>query len=382
MLALTGAKIMTMAGADIESGVILIRDGKIAEVGDSVAVPRDCETMDMSGKTILPGFIDVHCHIGLIEEGTDVWNCDANEMTFPATPQVRALDAINPADIAFPDSRAAGFTTVLVTPGSGDVICGQSVVIKTWGEVIDKMVLREPAGVKVAFGGNPKGETRGKAKNHPTTRMGVAATFRQAMLDAREYAKRRESGKETKLDLGKEALCKALRKEIPVRVHVSRSDDILTVIRLCKEFDLDFTMEHVTDGHLVADEIAESGAPCVIGPTFFPRGVSETRNLSFETAGALSSKGVKVALTTDHPFVPLRHARYQAAASVKAGMDEREAIKALTVNGAEIAGVSHRVGSIEKGKDADLAVLSGHPLELAADVVMTFIDGKVVYKRC
>jgi len=381
LLAFTGGRVITAASRDIDQGTVLIDEGKILDVGDRIEIPEACETIDCTGKVVLPGFVDPHCHIGLFVEGEDTHWSDANEMTSPAVPQVRALDALDPFDIAFEDAVAAGFTTVLATPGSGDVICGQSTVIKTTGTVVDEMVLLHPAGMKFAFGGNPKNPYKTKAENHPTTRMGVAAVFREAMYRAWDYMERKEADPATPFDLGMEALTAVLQREMPARVHVSRADDILTVIRLCKEFDLDFTMEHVTDGHLVAGQIAESGAPCVVGPFFRPRGVSETRNWSFVTPGVLSRAGVKVALTVDHPFTPLRHARYSAAMAVRAGMDERDALLAMTINAAEIAGVGDRVGSIVSGKDADLVVMSDHPFKLQANVEMTLIDGKVVFSK-
>lgn len=381
MLALTGGRVITAANCDIDEGTVLVDSGKILDVGNRIEIPEDCETIDCAGKVVLPGFVDPHCHIGLFVEGEDTYWSDANEMSSPAVPQVRALDALDPFDIAFQDAPAAGFTTVLVTPGSGDVICGQSTVMKTTGTVADQMVLRHPAGMKFAFGGNPKNPYKTKAENHPTTRMGVAAVFREAMYRARDYTERKEADPSTPLDLGMEALAMVLQRKMPARVHVSRGDDILTVIRLCKEFGVDFTMEHVTDGHLVVREIVESGAPCVVGPFFRPRGVSETRNWSFVTPGVLAKAGVTVALTVDHPFTPLRHARYSAAMAIRAGMDERDALRAITINAARIAGVGDRVGSIEPGKDADLVVMTDHPFKLQADVEMTLIDGKVVFRK-
>lgn len=378
MQAFTGAKILTMAGQEFPKGAVLVEDGKIVAVGDNFEIPGGCEVVDVTGMVILPGFIDVHCHIGAFEDGID----DANEMTAAKMPGVRVLDAINPHNPDFAEARAAGFTMVLVHPGSGNVLGGQSVLLKTFGTVIDDMVVKQPAGMKFAFGGNPKRPFRGKANNHPRTRMGVAATFRQALFEAREYADKRKDDPKMPFDMGLEALSKLFTKEIKARVHVGRSDDIMTVIRLCKEFDIDFTLEHVTEGHLVADEIAESGAPCVVGPMFSPRGASETRNLTFQTPGILARRGIKVALTVDHPVVPLSHSIYQTAVAVKAGMDPQDALKAMTVNGAEIAGVADRVGTIEPGKDADLVVMTGDPFDIESEVYMTIIDGKVVYKRC
>jgi len=381
LLALTGGRVIPVANCDIDEGTVLIDSGRILDVGSRIEIPEDCETIDCAGRVVLPGFVDPHCHIGLFVEGEDTYWSDANEMSSPAVPQVRALDALDPFDIAFQDAPAAGFTTVLVTPGSGDVICGQSTVIKTSGTVADQMVLRHPAGMKFAFGGNPKNPYKTKAENHPTTRMGVAAVFREAMYRARDYTERKEADTSTPLDLGMEALAMVLQRKMPARVHVSRGDDILTVIRLCKEFGVDFTLEHVTDGHLVVGEIVDSGAPCVVGPFFRPRGVSETRNWSFVTPGVLAKAGVKVALTVDHPFTPLRHARYSAAMAIRAGMDERDALRAMTINAAQIAGVGDRVGSIEPGKDADLVVMTDHPFKLQADVEMTLIGGKVVFRK-
>lgn len=378
MKVIKGATVLTMAERDYAPGDVLLDQGKIVQVDSKVAVPDDCEVIDATGMFVLPGFIDVHCHIGAIEDGVD----DANEMTCPRTPQVRVMDSVNPQDPEFAAARAAGFTMLLIHPGSGNVIGGQSVLVKTAGAVVDDMVVRQPAGLKFAFGGNPKHRFPGKADNHPKTRMGVAAVFRQAFMEARDYIERRAQGNDEPVNLGLEIVAKVLRKEIPARVHVARSDDILTVIRLCKEFDIDFTLEHVTAGHCVVKEILDSGAPCVIGPMFSPKGASETKELTFRTPGVLASEGVKVALTVDHPVIPLSHSLYQAAVCVKAGMAPNDALKAMTVNGAEIAGMGDRTGSIEPGKDADLVVMTGYPFDIDTDVYMTLVNGKVVFKKC
>ncbi len=377
MRVIKNGTVLTMAGNDCAPGDVLLNGGKILEVGRGLSVPDDCETVDASGMFVLPGFIDVHCHIGAIEDGID----DANEMTCPRTPHVRVMDSVNPGDPAFEEARAAGFTMLLIHPGSGNVVGGQSVLVKTAGTVVDKMVVRQPAGLKFAFGGNPKRHFPGKADNHPKTRMGVAAAFRQTFLEARDYMERRALGDEP-LNLGSEIVAKVLKREIPAKVHVARADDIMTVIRLCKEFDIDFSLEHVTAGHCVLEEIAESGAPCVVGPLFFPRGASETREESFKTPGILAARGVKVALTVDHPCIPLDYALYQAVVSVKAGMDRGDALKAMTIHGAEIAGVADRTGSIEPGKDADLVIMTGDPFDIDTYVHMTLVNGEVVYKRC
>jgi len=380
---LKGAEILTMAGRNIQNGYVLIDGSKIVEVGEGrpSPLPNEVEMVDLSGKTVMPGMVDPHCHIGVFPEEVGTEHADANEMTSPTTASVRALDAIHPQDPAFAESLAAGYTTVLVVPGSGNVVGGLGCVIKTHGQVVDDMVIDDLAGLKMAFGGNPKNDFPGKAKNHPVTRMGVAATLRELLFKGQEYIRKQESD-DGEYDADLEVVAKVLKREVVARIHVARDDDILTVIRIAREFDLRFTMEHVMDGHLIASHISESGAPCVVGPLFSPRGASETRNMSFETPGALARAGVKVALTCDHPIVPLKYGTYQAVYAVRAGMDRDEALKALTINAAEIAGVGERVGSIEPGKDADLVVLDAHPLNLNSNVEQVYIDGKVVWKQC
>lgn len=377
MQALINGKIITMAqkGEQVE-GNILIEDGKIIAVGAG-EIPSQSIVKDLKGKYVLPGFIDPHSHIGLFEEGLGLENADGNEMTSPNTAGVSALDAINPGDTAFKESLAAGYTTVLVMPGSGNVIGGQCVLIKTSGKVVDEMVVQYPAGVKMAFGGNPKNEFPGKAKNHPLTRMGVAATLREALYQARDYQEKRAKG-EREYDSSLEVLARLLNKELMARIHVARSDDILTIIRIAQEFDFKFSLEHVTEGHLTAAEIANANIPCVIGPMFSPRSASETKNLSFITPGILDKAGVKVAFTCDHPIIPLKYGLYQAICAVKAGMEPYAALAALTINAAEIAGVKENLGSIEAGKEADLVVFSDHPFQLKAQVEKVYLKGEEV----
>ena len=392
MLAIKDGRLLTMAGSEglgeVARGTVLLDGGRIVAVGpsDEVRIPPGARIINAENHWVLPGLTDPHVHIGLFEEGVGTENIDGNEMTDPVTPQVRAIDAINPGDIAFADAVAAGYTTVLSTPGSGNIVGGQSAVMKTHGTSVDEMVILEPAGVKMAFGGNPKGQFPGKAKGkYPQTRMGIASILRQALVDAQDYLEKGKSSsgcdEPVKRDLKLEPLAKVLAGELVARIHVARGDDILTIFRLADEFGFQYTLEHVTEGHLLVEEIRDRDVPCIVGPMFSPRNPSEVKNLTFRTPGVLADAGVTVALTTDHPIVPLKHGVVQAAVAVKVGMGVDDALRALTINGARIMGVEDRVGSIEEGKDADLVIMTGHPFDLMSTVQTTIINGKVVFDR-
>ena len=365
----------------ISNGTVLVKDGIIVDVGteEQVDIPGAASVINARGKWVLPGLIDPHVHIGLLEGG-DVK--DTNEMTHPVTPEVRVIDAVNPNHESFRHARSAGYTTVLCTPGSANVVGGQGAVMKTSGLSVTDMTVRHPAGMKMAFGGNPKRNFPGKAiDSYPRTRMGIAAVLRQALAHAEAYAR---NGSERRFfDPGLHALAAMLEGEFPARIHVGRSDDILTILRIADEFGFDFTLEHATEGHLLADELARRSIPCVIGPLFSARDASELRNLSFRTPGILAKAGVLVALTTDHPVSPIQYGMAQCALTVKAGMPPDEALRAITINGARIMGVADRIGSIQVGKEADITILDGHPFEMNSKVEQTLIQGKVVFEaRC
>lgn len=385
MRAIVRGKIYTMAGSILDGGTVLIEAGKIAAVGADLSIPADAEVIDARGGCVLPGIIDAHTHIGIFEEGIGFEGADGNEMTSPATPQLRALDAINPLDPAFAGAIAGGVTSLMVAPGSANVIGGQVLAMKTWGRVVDDMVLKEPLGLKVAFGENPKGVYSGQKKS-PITRMAVAAILRENLISAANYLEKQEKAKgdEEKAperDLKLEALARVLRKEMPLRAHAHRADDIITAIRIAEEFGVNICIEHCTEGHLIADFLAEKGVPAIVGPTLGTRPKVELANTSFRTPGLLFRAGVKVALTSDHPVFPVQQLPIQAALAHKDGLPEEEALKAITINAAEIMGLSQRVGSLAPGKDADIVIFSGHPFHWRTQVVKTFVDGEIVYER-
>lgn len=386
MKALINGKIYTMTRGVIEGGTILIDEGKIIDVDSGIAVPSEAEVIDCSGRIITPGIIDAHTHVGIGEEGIGWEGRDYNEMTDPITPELRAIDAINPEDQGFQDAVEGGITTVMTGPGSANVLGGQNVVIKTRGNTVEEMILRDPAGVKGAFGENPKRVYgQGKQKS-PMTRMATAALLRKTLVKAQNYLKKLEQGKKDpdkmpERDLQMEILARVLRKEIPLRLHAHRADDIMTILRIAREFDVDVTLEHCTEGHKVAKEIAEAGVPAVVGPSLTNRAKVELKDRTFRTPAVLYEAGVKVALMTDHPVIPLQYLPIAAGLAVKEGLPYEEGLKAITINAAEILGVDDRVGSLEKGKDADLVVFDGDPLELRSKIELVLIDGRTVFQK-
>lgn len=385
MRAIINGKVYTMAGRIIEGGTVLIEAGKIKAVGANLPLPYDTEIIDANHKLVMPGFIDAHTHIGIYEEGIGFEGADGNEMTNPATPHLRAIDGINPMDRAFKGAVAGGITCLTVAPGSANVIGGTAVAIKTWGKLIDSMVVRDPVGLKIAFGENPK-RVYSSQKKSPSTRMAVASILRENLVAARSYMEKMERAKEDEdkvpdRDLKLEVLVKVLKKEMPLRAHAHRADDITTAIRIAEEFDVDICIEHCTEGHLIADFLGEKKISAMVGPTLGTRPKIELVNTSFTTAGILSRAGVKVALISDHPVFPVEQLLLQGALVHKAGMPEEETLKAITINPAEIMGIQQRVGSIEVGKDADIIILNGHPFDWQTQVEKTLIDGEIVYER-
>ncbi|MFP4135839.1 MAG: amidohydrolase [Candidatus Acetothermia bacterium] len=367
---------------EVNDGLLLIDDeGKVEYVGpyDEGKVPEGVETLDFGGKTILPGLVDAHTHVGIHEEGEGWEGQDTNEMTGPVTPQVRGLDGINPAGLGLRDAARAGVTTVNTGPGSGNVVGGQFVGIKTAGSlVMDDLVIREPTAMKMATGENPKRVYKEKDRI-PSTRIGTAATLRKALFEARDYWKRKESGGEEEGDFKKdfkmEALVPVVKGELKAKIHAHRADDIITAIRIAEEFGLDYSIDHCTEGHKIADFLAEKEAEAVVGPSLTARSKRETVERTFQTPGILSEEGIKVAITSDSPVVPIQYLPLLAAFAVREGMDEERALRAITVDSAEIAGVGDRVGSLEKGKDADFLVTGGSIFDLKNNVERVFIEG-------
>jgi imidazolonepropionase-like amidohydrolase len=401
MIAIVNGKVMTITQGILEHGTVLVEGGRIVAVGEDVEIPEDAQVYDAAGKVVMPGLIDAHCHVGLFPDGIGWEYSDGNEMTDPITPHLRALDAVHPEDPAFKELVAAGVTTVLTGPGSGNLIGGQWVCLKTVPKPsVEQMVLKEPAGMKMALGENPK-RVYGEQKKNPSTRMGNAATLRAALVSAQNYLRTweryeadlikyqdkvdagDEKAKRPKLperDLKLEALGRVLRRELKARVHAHRADDMLTAIRIAEEFNLDLTLEHATEGYKIADILAGKGIPVTAGPILFSRVKYELREMTPKNPGLLAQAGVKVSIQTDESSA-VKYLTINAALAVREGMPEEEALKAITINAAEIIGVDDRVGSLEVGKDADLVVFSGHPFDYRTVAELVLVDGQVAYRR-
>ena len=380
MILIKNAKVLTMAGKDFDCGDILIDGQKIAAVGEGLQAPAGAQVIDAAGLWALPGFVDAHCHLGMWEDGMGDEGADGNEATDPVTPQMRAIDAINPVDRCFQEAREAGVTTACTGPGSANVISGQFAAVKTWGTRVDDMILKEPLALKAALGENPK-RAYGEQKKLPSTRMGTAAVFREAMVAAQEYKKKQSGENPPDRNLGKEVIAAALDGSLPVKIHAHRADDILTAIRVGREFGLDFSVEHCTEGYLIADILKAENVKVIIGPLLSERSKIELKNLTYDAPRILKEAGVKFALMTDHPVIPLQYLPVTAALAVREGLDERTALEAITINAAEITGIADRVGSLAPGKDADIALFSGNPLDWRVKAQRVFINGQEVFKR-
>ncbi|MBE6022326.1 MAG: amidohydrolase [Cellulosilyticum sp.] len=381
MKLIKNGKILTMIGKNYEKGCILIKGSKIAKIAEVIEETPDMEVIDAKGGWVMPGIIEAHCHVGITEEKKGVEGDDCNEMTNPITPFVRAIDGINTLDAAFDDAVRAGITSIMVGPGSANVVGGQYVFMKTKGRVIDELILMAPAAMKVAFGENPKREYGGQQKM-PCTRMGIAALLREEIVKAKLYLKKKEAGgKDFEPDFRLEPWIPVLKKEIPLKAHVHRADDILTAIRIAKEFDLHMTLDHCSEGYLIPEEVKRSGYPAIVGPALTTRNKIEVQNVSFKTPGIIAKEGTKIAITTDHPVTPVQYLPKCAGFAVRDGLSLEEGLKAITINPAEICGVADRVGSLEVGKDADIAIFDDNPMQTLTHTLYTFIDGEVAYSH-
>ena len=387
MLLLKNGNVMTMAGPAFV-GDVAIENGKIVAVGQSLSY-SDAEVRDVTGMTVMPGIVDPHCHIGMWEDAMGFEGADGNECTNPITPELRAIDAINPYDRCFEEAAAGGVTTCVTGPGSANVIGGQFVAIKTHGDSVENMVLRFPVAVKAAFGENPKRVYNGKNQT-PSTRMATAALMRKALIEAQEYNEKLEKGKADpekmpERNLGKEILARVIRRELPMKIHAHRADDILTAIRICREFKLRYTLDHCTEGYLITDKLKEAvSEDCegiIVGPLLTDRSKIELKNLSFKAPKVLEQAGIEYAMMTDHPVTPEQYLPICTAVAVREGASEEGALKAITINAAKITGIADRVGSIEVGKDADIAVFSGHPFDFRSRCVLTLVNGKVAHEE-
>lgn len=380
MLLLKNATIRSMAKAGTFDGSVLIKDGKIAEVSNVITLPESaaCETIDVRHHLLMPGLIEAHCHMGITEEKKGQEGDDCNETVHPITPMLRSIDAINTMDAAFSDAVRAGITSANIGPGSSNVVGGQFAVIKTCGRRIDDLIVKMPSAMKVAFGENPKVNYSGMNMS-PATRMAIAGMLRNELVNARQYLCDYEKNN-TSYSLHYEAWRPVFEKKIPLKAHVHRVDDIFTAIRIAKEFDLRMTLDHCSEGHLIAEELAKEHYPAIVGPDFTTRNKIEVQNVAFKTAGILANAGVTVAVTTDHPVSLIQSLPLCVGLSVKQGLSLEDGYRAMTINAAKICGTDDRVGTIEKGKDADIAVFDGNPMETFTKTLMTIIDGKVVYR--
>lgn len=385
MLLIKNGKIMTMAGKTYSRGSILIKDRKIFQIGENINIndSDDCKIIDAKDCWVMPGIIEAHCHIGIKEERKGFEGDDCNEINEAVTPYLRALDGVNVMDSAFHTALSSGIAGVMVGPGSSNVVGGQFVFIKTHGRVIDNMIVLEPAAMKVAFGENIK--TNYNPKNvMPSTRMSIAALLREQLFNAQQYNEDKKNaiknGDSFNKVFKKECWLPVINREIPLKAHVHRADDILTAIRIAKEFNLRLTLDHCTEGHLIVNEIKESGFPAIVGPSLATRNKIETQNSDFKTAGILHKAGVKVAITTDHPVTRIQDLAICAGFAAREGLGVEEGLKAITINAAEICNVSDRVGSLEVGKDADIAIFDGNPMEVFTKTIYTIIDGEIVYE--
>ena len=383
MLLIKNGYIKTMAGPDIENGSILIgNDGKIISVGTDPVVLEGCTILDAEGRLVTPGLVEAHCHIGLHNEAVGWEGMDYNEGIDPITPQMRAIDSIYPLDEAFEHARKGGVTTCCTGPGSANVLGGTFVAIKTAGKRVDDMIVKNPIAMKCAFGENPKRFYGQQKKSAPHTRMGTAALLRETLFKAKQYMAEKDAGKEPKFDMKLESLIPVLRGEIPLKAHAHRSDDIFTSIRIAKEFGLKLTLDHCTDGAVIAEELAKEGYPAFVGPSLGTKSKIELKSKSFDAPGILHKAGVKVSIITDAPVIPQQYLPMCAGQAVQAGLPMEEGWRAITINPAESNGIADRVGSLEPGKDGDVVIWNADPLvHVGAWAHVTIIGGKIVYQE-
>lgn len=389
MLLLKNGNIVTMNDECqvIKNGDILLENGKIKWIGKNYKKSdlSECEVWDISDLNVFPGFIESHCHIGITEERKGTEGDDCNETTNPVTPTLRGLDAINPMDSAFKKAIQTGITSVMVGPGSSNVVGGQFVFMKAGGSRrIDDLVIKQPAAMKAAFGENPKTQY-GNQGVMPCSRMAIASMLREELFNARAYWEKYKAQTNASENLQENfslsSWIPVFEKEIPLKCHAHRADDIFTAIRIAKEFDINITIDHCTEGHLIAKELKESGFPAIVGPDFTSRSKIEVENMAFKTAAILNRNHVLVSITTDHPVSVIQSLPLCAGMAVKNGMDAEEALKAITINAAKICQVDDRVGSLEILKDADITIYDGNPLEIFSHCIGTIINGEIVYRN-
>lgn len=376
------AEIITMTGENYKNGCILF-DEKILYIGEEIPQDAD-EIIDADGKIVTPGLIDAHCHVGMFEDSLGFEGDDGNEDSDPVMPHLRAIDGINPFDRGFADAYNAGVTAVVTGPGSANPVGGQFAAVKTYGICVDDMIIKAPAAMKMALGENPKCVYNEK-EEAPVTRMGTMALIRELFIKSQEYLRQLEEYEENNednekpdFDMKLEAMIPVLRREIPVKIHAHRADDICSAIRIGKEFNVDITIEHCSDGDAVAPILEREQLPVMLGPTLSDRSKPELRNLTFDTYKNLSDRGLDVAIITDHPEITIENLPLCAAMAVKHGMDEKKALEAITITAAKNCRIDDKIGSLAVGKDADIAVFTDFPTRFDAVCAMTFIDGKRV----
>ena len=381
MLLIKNGYVKTMAGPDIPGGSVLLGDdGKILAVGKEL-VAEGATVIDAGGRLVTPGCIDAHCHIGLDNEAMGWEGMDYNEIVDPLTPQMRAIDSINPMDESFGNALQGGVTAACTGPGSANVVGGTFAAIKLAGKRVDNMIIKNPIAMKCAFGENPKRCYGQGGKKAPMTRMGTAALLRELLFKTKRYIEDKENGKNPGFDMKLEAMIPVLKGEIPLKAHAHRADDILTSIRIAREFSVGITLDHCTDGALIADELAEEGLWAFVGPSLGSKTKIELSNKSFTTPAALHAAGVKISIITDAPVIPLQYLPMCAGLAANAGLDMEEAWKAITIYPATAVGIDHRVGSLEPGKDGDVVIWAADPLKnIGGEAFITIVDGKVVYQ--
>lgn len=381
MLCIKNGMIHDMVSREAYEGDILIDEGKIIEIGTGIDVLEGTELYDASGKDLYPGFVEAHCHLGVSGYGIGFEGQDHNEMNDICTPHLRGIDSFNPMDPSVYMAARAGVTCVGTGPGSSNVLGGTFMAVKTTGKRVDSMVVKDPVAMKCAFGENPKRCYRDK---NNFARMSTAAKLREMLLKALDYRERKEAAgddllKRPAYDMKLEAMFPVLDGSIPLKAHAHQANDILTAIRIAKEFKVRMTLEHCTEGHLIADELAEENYPCAVGPTLTHATKFELQNKTFDTPKILSEAGCMVSIITDSPVIPQQYLPLCAGLAVKAGMDPYEALKAITINPARHLGIEDRVGSLECGKDADIVVYQGSPLDYSSSVELVLIDGRIIH---
>ncbi len=381
MLLIKNARIKTMAGIELENGCILVDEaGKIAQIASVIESPKGAQVLDAGGRLVTPGCVEAHCHIGLQDAGIRWEGADFNESSDPITPQMRAIDSIYPQDEAFGNAIRGGVTTACTGPGSANVVGGTFAVIKLHGKRVDDMIVKSPAAMKCALGENPK-NVYGQNKKSPKTRMASAALLRELLFKAKDYCQEKDAGNNPKFDMKLEAMLPVMRGEIPLKCHAHRADDILTSIRIAKEFGVRLTLDHCTDGACISDILAKEGYSAIVGPAMTFKTKPELASKSFVAPGLLHNAGIHICITTDAPVTTLEYLPLCAGLAASEGLPMEEAWKAITINPAQVLGIADRVGSLEVGKDADIVIWTADPLTtIGGRAYVTIIDGKIVYQ--